>query len=211
MWGRIWNQRAEIRIRRNENIKWNTILPNFCYLVYYFECVPDLSSDHVPIVFPYQSTPTCISYPRRLANNSTNWDEYRNQIEEQLHISIRINSPAELDDAAEYFSKTLQQSIRSCTQYKEVPLTGISYQNFIRQLVLRRRQARKAWRRHPSWENKTLFNKLSGDTTRALHQWRNNAFSSYLSALAPTKEANYSLWTATKSIRRPTQSQSANP
>lgn len=36
---------------------------------------------------------------------------------------------------------------------------------------------------------------------KAIRDWKNESFGSYLSSLAPTKKADYSLWVATKKLR----------
>lgn len=168
------------------------------------DTVTDLGSDHIPVTLTLNNLPVLRPTPRPLANNSTNWDEYRNSIDQQINLSIRIVSPEDLDQCAEQFTSILQQSCENSTVYRDlIPSPTVDYPKFIMELIKRRRRARKKWQRNRTIENKQTFNRLCRETARAMHLWKNETFEKYLTALAPTKEAGYSLWTASKRIRRP--------
>ncbi len=163
-------------------------------------CIADLSSDHVPVRLVFYATPLATRTPPP-ANKTTDWETVRRLMDSQINLGTWFPNPSDLDQAAEHFSSLLLQSTISCTQLEERLPPEITYPDFIRRLVKRRRQARKQWQNHRCSELKTIFNKLARDTTRAIWQWKNASFASYLASLEPTKETNYSLWAATKRIR----------
>lgn len=168
------------------------------------DTITDLGSDHIPVTFTLKNQPAIRSAPRPLANKSTNWEEYRNFIDQRINLNIRPKSPEELDQCAELFTSILQQSCEKNTLYRDsIPSPFCNYPNFITELIKQRRKARKKWQRNRTVVNKQTFNRLCRETARAMHHWKNETFNKYLSALAPSKEAGYSLWTASKRIRRP--------
>lgn len=167
------------------------------------ECEEDLSTDYLPVLLTISNTPTRDAIPQSLVNKTTNWDRYRELVHENVNLNVRIQNQDDLDEKAENFSAILLQSIRQCTKYTNRSVPSIEYPKFICSLISRRRKARKTWQRHRTHENKQKFNRLSKDTTKAIREWKNHTFHEYLTSLAPTKEAGYSLWAAAKHIRRP--------
>lgn len=59
------------------------------------------------------------------------------------------------------------------------------------------------WQRTRYPCDKTAFNNASKDLKTAIQQLKNNNFQSYLENLSATKETSYSLWKATKKMKRP--------
>lgn len=167
------------------------------------KCTPDLSSDHAPVTLTFAGAPVPSKKPAALVNHSTDWDCYRELVDSNIELNYQLQNVDDLDQAAENFASLLTNSTQACTTYTEQSPPEVIYPNFIRHLVLCRRRARKAWQRNRTSANKTMFNRLNNDTNRAIKSWRNDSFASYLTSLAPTKEAGYSLWTATKRIPRP--------
>lgn len=165
--------------------------------------ITELTSDHIPVMCIISNMQPTTSAPRSIVNRSTDWNLFRELVDSQLDLNVSLKSTDELELQADRFTEILQQCARQCTTYKTLTPSATIYPTFICNLVRSRRRARKSWQRNRTTENRQIFNRLSRETSYAINQWKNDTFQSYLSELAPSKEAGYSLWKAAKRIRRP--------
>ena len=111
----------------------------------YVQCINDLSSDHVPVQLYVQESPMVQTHEPPLANKTTDWERYRELVNERLILGPCFSSANEIDAAATNFSAVLQTSIQNCTKYSEMLPESISYPLSIQKLVKQRRRARKEW------------------------------------------------------------------
>ncbi len=167
------------------------------------ENMVDLTSDHVPILLTVSMAPLPALRKQYVVNKTTDWDSYRQLVSSKINLQTRPQTEEELDLLASSFSTTLHECIQLSTNYDNSPMNTMEHPNYLRNLIRCRRKARKAWQRNRTATNKLLFNQLCKKTSKAISEWKNNSFEAYLTSLAPTKEAGYSLWKAAKNIRRP--------
>jgi hypothetical protein len=67
-----------------------------------------------------------------------------------------------------------------------------------------KRRLRKRWHRYRTPENKRLLNQATRDLIQLLLQHRNDCVQTFLQGLTPSASTDYSLWTATKRLKRVT-------
>ena len=79
------------------------------------------------------------------------------------------------------------------------------YQNYlkeIREIVPEKRKARR-WQQTRSSEDKRLLNKLCVELKQVIREIKNASLTSFLRNLSDDKETDYSLWKASKYLKRP--------
>jgi hypothetical protein len=70
-------------------------------------------------------------------------------------------------------------------------------------LIEQKRKARRTWQKTRSPENKTILNNLTQQLTREIRKIKNESVNKYLQELTAEGETDYSLWRATKYLKRP--------
>jgi len=139
--------------------------------------------------------------PPRLTTRNTDWNSFQRYLEENTNLNIRLKSPADLDQAAQYFTTLVQKaawfSIPATEQQTDfVPNTPLH----IRQLVAAKRRARRVWQRSRHAHDHLQYNRLSRHLKTALQELHNNSFEHNITHLPPTDNT---LWKATKQLKHP--------
>ncbi len=168
------------------------------------ESCDDLSSDHTAVMITI--SPTIIKTVRQpsLTNRKTDWDLFRQKIEERINLQIPLRNQDQLDEAAEQFTKMIQEAAWKATPPNtERDIPALNFPLKVRNLVTEKRQARRKWHNTRDPADKTIFNRLSQRLKRLLSKIKNESVERYLQSLTGTKETEYSLWKATKRIKRP--------
>ena len=70
-------------------------------------------------------------------------------------------------------------------------------------MVNKKRQARRKWQQFRNRADKTILNNKTQILDREIRKIKEVSISSYLQNLTDDKDKNYSLWIATKKIKRP--------
>ncbi|GBP60272.1 Nucleic-acid-binding protein from transposon X-element [Eumeta japonica] len=79
------------------------------------------------------------------------------------------------------------------------------YPTFIRDSVTERRRLRREWQNNHYARDKTAFNKESQQLKALTKEWTNEVLQDHFAKLTPTSDTNYSLYKATKNMKRPKQ------
>jgi hypothetical protein len=103
----------------------------------------------------------------------------------------------------ENFIQNIQQAAWENTPEYKMKLEGNLYLQKIQNLLTEKRKARRKWKQSRAPQDKTILDKLTAELTKELKQLRNESFSIYLSELTNDKSTEYSLWRATKNLKRP--------
>jgi hypothetical protein len=75
----------------------------------------------------------------------------------------------------------------------------------IQQKLAEKRKLRRDWHRFRTLESKRLLNAATQDPKQLLHRIKNDRVQTFLQGLQPTVSTGYSLWKATKNLKRITQ------
>jgi hypothetical protein len=139
--------------------------------------------------------------PPRLTTRHTDWNIFQNYLEDKTNLNIRLKSPADLDEAAHYFTTLVQKAAWFSTPAKEhqatfTPNTPLQ----IRQLIAAKRRARRVWQRSRHADDQHQYNGLSRHLKTALQELHNSSFERYITHLSPTDNT---LWKATKHLKCP--------
>ena len=170
----------------------------------YLENSEGLSSDHSPVIMTLSTTIINKESLPMLTNYKTNWNQFQKLIEEQINLQVPLKTPVQLEDELELFNSVIQQAAWESTPSI---YTGFrKNQNYpleVRELVREKRKARKIWQRTRSPENRKVLNFLCNKLKQLIKEIKNETISKYLLGLSEQKDTEYSLWKATKGLKRP--------
>lgn len=164
-----------------------------------------LTSDHSPVTMTLSEMIIRKEKAPRLTSKETHWDLFCELIEEKINLQVPIKNAIQLEDELELLNETIQ-----CAAVESTPSTMQKHTNQnktypieVKELVQKKRKARKTWQINRSPENKTILNNLCNKLKSLIKEVKNKSINSYLTSLTGEKDTEYSLWRATKSLKRP--------
>lgn len=161
------------------------------------EALHDLSSDHLPVLLLVDTTPTR-ALPPRTAEMRTDWEKFKQLVEDRLEAPREPTNADELDD----FTESFHSSLVSAVSDSSVPVpprqrhSGLPRR--IREHIRRRNRLRVQWRntRHP--EARRLLNRQNRVVKQLVDDFRTETWDDYLSTL---NVEGGSVWRAAKQLR----------
>jgi predicted house-cleaning noncanonical NTP pyrophosphatase (MazG superfamily) len=162
----------------------------------------DLSSDHSPVLLTLGTHPLLSISKPTLTPGTTDWEQFRTTLQNELNLNLPLKSALELEDAVEHLTLNIQNAAwRSCTPKTHVNRHVPVYPQYIKQLIHEKRCARRRWQQSRSREDKSYLNRLTNKLQKETRFFKTNRFSEYLTSLdSPSK-----LWKATKHILKHSQ------
>ena len=170
--------------------------------------IDELSSDHIPLIATLNTTfePNTTN---TIINGRTDLNSFSTWIERNINLNISLKTTSEIDDAVERLNYVIHKA-----GFLSTPKSPIQHNHNqilltseIRQLLLIKRRLRKRWQNSRDPNDKRIFNKAAKDLKIALYNMKNDQIGTYLSNLNTNniKHNEFSLWNATKYIKRPTK------
>lgn len=166
----------------------------------------DLASDHTPIIAAVTTVPQNKTLPPRLTNKLTNWNYFQEEIEKNLNLKMALKKPEDIEIAVETFTKIIQEAAYSASPWQNTHnKVHRKCPSSIRAVILEKRRLRRVWQqtRHP--DDKTRYNRKCRELKDLNKKIKNEYFEHFLENLTPTIDTNYSLWKATRNLKRPRQ------
>lgn len=165
----------------------------------------DLSSDHSPIIVTLNSMPIQKEKRPSLHNKKTNWDLFKEIIDNNLNTHLPLKSSNDIESAVLNFTKIVQQAAWSSTPSTKVKTTHSPDLNHeIQNLIQQKRKLRRVWQKTRYPADKANLNKATTNLKEALKDLKSVQLEKYLQSLTATEATNYSLWKATKKLNQPT-------
>jgi hypothetical protein len=143
--------------------------------------------------------------PPSLSNRSTDWDYFSHLIHHQLLLRIPLQTPADVEAAAQLFTATVQWAGWQATPTLPAAPRIHGCPIIIKQKLAEKRKLRRDWHRFRTPASKRLLNTATQDLKQLIRRIKNDRVQSYLQEFQPTAAADYSLWKATKPLKRITQ------
>lgn len=168
--------------------------PNVCY---------DLSSDHSPVLLTLYTESLTTENLTHLTNHKTNWLLYRKILEQNSEMKVALKTPEDIDSTAELINKLMKEAAENSTPHHSPSNRKSNISPSIQQLLQEKRKLRRQWQHFRSPSTKYELNRSIKNLKDALIAERNNGIQKYLEELSPTVYTDYSLWKATKKIKRP--------
>lgn len=163
-----------------------------------------LCSDHSPVIMTVSETIIKKATPPKLTNRQTNWNRFKDIIEKEVNLQIPIRNVTELLQELEGLNQLIHLAASESTAFvKSERNINVSYPMEIRELIKEKRKARKTWQTTRSPVNKTILNNLCLKLKSVIKDRKNETLSKYLLSLTGEKSTEYSLWKATKHLKRP--------
>jgi tRNA U34 5-carboxymethylaminomethyl modifying enzyme MnmG/GidA len=118
----------------------------------------DLTSDHFPIIATI-STAVVIRKPTpRLHNAKTNWETYRQIIQEKAKLSIKIKYYKHIELETNNVIKVLQNAAKEATPNSDFQNTINNIPYEVKKLIAEKRKARSTWQRTHTPDSRRRYN-----------------------------------------------------
>lgn len=163
----------------------------------------DMHSDHSPILLTLSDVIIQKENPPRLVNGRTDWYNFKIELENLINLSVPLKSEEQLDDEVELLVKNIQKAAWNNTPDLVIRTKGNNYPKEIRELISEKRRLRKRWHQTRLPADKTTLNNAAQKLKREIKKVKNESIANYLSKLTNDGKTDYSLWKATKQIKRP--------
>lgn len=165
----------------------------------------DGSSDHTPVICTV-STTVILREPRQtLYNHKTDWDSFRDYINENANLQIPLKTEEDIDNTAYYVTDLIQQAAWLSTPYIECLPQSRDYTLEIKKMVAQKRKLRRKWQTYRNPQDKEALNKAKKELKHMLRDNENQTIQEKIKMLSPYKSEEYSLWKITKYMKRPTE------
>lgn len=163
-----------------------------------------LSSDHSPVIMTLNETIVKKENTASLTSKRTNWNLFRELIDQNINLQVPIRTSVHIEEELEQLIENVQQAAWQSTPNRQNYSNPTKmYPLEVREMVAKKRKARKTWQRYRTRENKTILNNLGNKLKTLIRTVRNESVSKYLASLTDQKDTEYSLWKATKALKRP--------
>lgn len=173
--------------------------PNFIHIEENY----DLSSDHSAIILSLSEKIMKKQNRPTLTNKTTDWESFRLEIENNINLQIQLKTKEQLEMEVETFTKIIQTAAWNNT--KELPhrTIGNNYPIEIMNLVKEKRKARRRWQQTRDPADKTILNNKTQQLKRKIQKIKEDFINNYFTNLTADEETEYSLWRATRKLKRP--------
>lgn len=163
----------------------------------------DLSSDHSPVIITLGSTVLSKESSPQLSNRYTNWECFKTILSEKINCHLPLKNERDLNTAAEHLTCTIQNAAWQSTPELQENMHCSQIPIEIKQLIENKRKIRKRWQNTRLEIDKTKLNRATRHLKKKLEETKNSLIQKHLENLSPTKNSDYSLWKATRYIKRP--------
>ncbi|KAH9642062.1 hypothetical protein HF086_015183, partial [Spodoptera exigua] len=123
----------------------------------------------------------------------------------EIQLKVSLKTCDEIERAIEGLNKLIHDAANRSTSQKSRTAKEHVYPEFIKDCINERRRLRRVWQNTHYPTDKTAFNKASQQLKSLIKELQNENLQSYLANITHTSDTNYSLWKATKNLKRPKQ------
>jgi hypothetical protein len=157
-----------------------------------------LSSGHSPVLVSLSKQTFLRSPPPRLYNQRTNWEAFRDLINERLQLHAPLKTESDIGDAVKDCNNTIQWAAWNTTPPHSDVQRAYDCPILIKQKLLDKRRLWRNWHHLRTPESKWLLNTATRELKQLLSDNNNACFQAFLQDLSTTVSTDYSLWKATK-------------
>ena len=98
---------------------------------------------------------------------------------------------------------TIQETARTTTTLEPISRQIKIIPQEILEKIREKRKAKAKWQKHRTRENKKHLNKLAKEIKNKIKEYNNNEFTKFIETFSAHENFNYSLWKASKKIKKP--------
>jgi hypothetical protein len=162
-----------------------------------------LTSDHSPILLTISEHIITKDRKPTLTNNLTDWDYFNFLLDNSINLRVPLQTPDQLDEEVHHFTTHIQNAAWKSTPTVKTKFRGPNYPREIREMIVRKRRARRRWHQSRAPQDKATLNRISQQLTKELKDIKNYSFNIFLTNLTADKSTDYSLWKAAKCPKQP--------
>lgn len=163
----------------------------------------DMNSDHSAIYLEITDQIELKESTLTLVNKNTDWDSFKIELEDSINLRVPLKTPEQLNIEVEQFITLIQQTAWKNTPKIKKRVAKNHYPKEIKELIYEKRKQRKQWHQSRSPKDKNKLNNLTKQLKLKIQIFNNNTTNSYLQNLTNNRNTDYSLWKATKNMKRP--------
>jgi hypothetical protein len=163
----------------------------------------DLNSDHSPILLTLSDSIIKKEKTPALFNRLTDWQSFQIDLEKSVNLSVPLRTKEQIDEEVELLVKNIQKAAWNNSPTISTRTKGNNYPKEIRVLITEKRKLRRKWQQSRAPTDKTILNNATQHLKREIWKIKNESISTYLSELSNESSTDYSLWKATKKLKRP--------
>ncbi|XP_048520834.1 uncharacterized protein LOC109545519 [Dendroctonus ponderosae] len=163
----------------------------------------DLSSDHSAVILVISTKVIINTQQPKLTNPLTDWKLLATKIDSKINLRQSLKSHEDIDYATEQLTKIIHDAASESTPIKTQQHNIINYPEKNFKKITEKRKLRKIWQTTRCHSDKEKVNLATKQLKDLLQQRRNDTFQEYLNSLSTTANNEYSLWRATRIIKRP--------
>jgi hypothetical protein len=163
--------------------------------------LPELDSDHLPVVISFFLQPDNSSPPPRLITGKVDWNIFGVRLDEILQNPRNLNSTDGINRAIDHFTECLCKATKSAIHAKFPNRTNHFLTPPLRivNLLKAKHEARRQWIRYRQPFMRRRLNQLIRQVKLEIDQYKILSYKAYLKDVNPNDS---SLWQATKRILR---------
>jgi hypothetical protein len=159
----------------------------------------DLYSDHFPTTATLSKSVIVRKPTPRLHNSKTNWDTYRQIIQDKANLSIKLKEHDDIELETNNLLNLLQRAAKEVIPNSDPQRTTNNIPYKIKELVAEKRKARSIWQRTHTPDSMRMYNRTSNKLKSKLQEMRKESFEKYVSNL---KREDKSIWKPIKNKRK---------
>lgn len=163
----------------------------------------DMNSDHSPIYLEVSEQILQVQNALTLVNKFTDWGSFKIELDCNIDLKVPLKTPEQLNVEVDNFTKIIQQVAWNNTPVIKKRATRNNYPYDILQLINEKRKQRNVWHKTRYPRDKKKLNNLAKQLKRKIQLFNDATTENYLQNLTSDRSTNYSLWKATKNIKRP--------
>lgn len=163
----------------------------------------DLDSDHSAVILTLSERIIKKENRPTLVNKTTDWMSFRIDLENKINLKVQLRTKQQLDAEAEKFNSIIQNAAWDNTKEYTHRTVGNNYPKEIRELVKEKRRARRRWQQTRDPSHKNTLNNKTQQLKREIQKLKEESINTFLENLTADEETEYSLWKATRKLKRP--------
>jgi hypothetical protein len=165
----------------------------------------DSMVDHSPIIATVSTEVIKRNVSFKLYNKQTDWHAFSSWIDDSINLNRRFQNENDIDEAVEYLNHSIQEAARHSTPDTEQLdlVETCHYPREIRIKISEKRRLRRIWQNSRNPIDKTILNRATKELKEIIQQNKNDTLRLHMEGLSVDKQTDYSLWKATKRLKRP--------
>jgi hypothetical protein len=124
-------------------------------------------------------------------------------LECNINLSVSLKTSDQLENEFNTYTTAIQEATWGSTPAIKRELKGLNFPKEIKDLITEKHKLRRKWHQSRSPRDKTLLNRASQQLSKEIKNMKQTSINQFLTELTADNSTEYSLWKATKYLKRP--------